>query len=364
MKKTRTTRILSLLLALCAIVGILAVPAAAAGSNALDIPTASRYAKVFTLAKSGTTIPYTTSSLKTRGTVTYGASSSSYIDNASDEVYLLDVGVKNGVCWGYVSYPTASNGRVKAYINLSAITTATTGTSTPKTMASATFYCANRYGNSVSSSYYVSRGDTVYKLATKGSYTQILYPSGSVYRIGWCKSSDYNKYCTASSSDTNTTSSNVASVNGVKLTEYPIGSTYTSDRYVTISGKSYDTNGWQCCGFARYVLLKVYGVHDFSSSKYTDVCAGKFYSRGELTTTKLKNLITQAGVGAHIRTGTNAAGNAHSMIITAVTSTGFSVVDANSDGRNTVATRSYTWSSYLSCEYGSRGIDYINKYTG
>lgn len=195
-------RILSLALIVCALVSALVLPASAA-DNGFGILSSSKYAKVYTISTSGTTIPYTTSSLKTRGTVTYGASSSSYIDNASDEIYLLKVGSD----WAYVSYPTAS-GRVKAYIKLSAITSATPSTSMAKTVATAKFSCAPRYGKSVSSSYYVDEGDTVYKLGTKGSYTQILYPSGSVYRIAWCKTSDYTKYCSTSAKTTTSSSSN------------------------------------------------------------------------------------------------------------------------------------------------------------
>jgi len=111
----------------------------------------STYAKVYMVKTSGQTIPYTSKNLKTRGTVSYGKSNSSYIDNAADEIYLYSVGKNsNGKWYAYVSYPT-SNGRVKAYIPLSSITS--NNGSHKKTTASGKFNCAYRSGKSASSSY-------------------------------------------------------------------------------------------------------------------------------------------------------------------------------------------------------------------
>lgn len=258
-------RILALALIVCSLVSALILPASAA-DNGFGLLSSSKYAKVYTISSTGTTIPYTTSSLKTRGTVTYGASSSSYIDNASDEIYLLKVG--SG--WAYVSYPT-SNGRVKAYIKLSAITSATTSTSMAKTAATAKINCAPRYGQSVSSAYYVDKGDTVYKLGTKGSYTQILYPSGSVYRIAWCKTSDYSKYCsgstkTTTSSSTSTTSTTASAWNsklGTTVASIRSGGEYT--KYYGSGNLSY--NG----GYAGQCTWYAYG-------RFYEVCGIKLYT--------------------------------------------------------------------------------------
>ena len=90
-------RILSLLLVTITLCTAFSIPANAASTTAFDILSSSNYAKTFTLSSSGKTIPYTNSSLSTRGTATYGASSSSYIDNSSDELYILDVGITNGI---------------------------------------------------------------------------------------------------------------------------------------------------------------------------------------------------------------------------------------------------------------------------
>lgn len=187
-------RIISIALVLVTILSTFAITASAASTTAFDILSSSKYAKTYTLSSSGKTIPYTSKNLTTRGTVTYGASSSSYIDNSSDEIYILDVGCTNGKYWAYVSYPTSSR-RVNAYIYLSALTK--NNGNHNKSTSSGKFYCSTRENNSTNSSYYVANGDTVYLVATSSSKYQILYPiSGGKWRLAWCNKSDYQKYCT------------------------------------------------------------------------------------------------------------------------------------------------------------------------
>ncbi|MBE6824995.1 MAG: hypothetical protein E7513_06585 [Ruminococcaceae bacterium] len=188
-------KLVSLLLVLITLFTVFAsVPfSASAATTGFDILSSQKYAKVYTLKNTGNTIPYTTSKLSTRGSVTYGKSSSAYIANSSDELYLQDVGTTNGKTWAKVSYPVGSK-RAVAYIALSAITT--NNASHKKVKSIGKFYCAPRITSSTSSSYYVSKGDTTYLIATDGNKYQILYPtSGGLYRIGWCSKSDYNKYC-------------------------------------------------------------------------------------------------------------------------------------------------------------------------
>lgn len=193
-------RIISMLLVVLTLCSLITIPTFAASTTAFDILTSSKYAKTYTLASSGRTIPYTSKYLSTRGTTTYGASAYAYIDNSTDELYILDVGVTNGTYWAYVSYPTSSK-RVKAYIHLSALTS--NNGSHAKTTSTGKFYCSVREGSSISSSYYVAKGDTVYLIATSSSKYQILYPiSGGKWRLAWCQASDYKKYCAGDSDET------------------------------------------------------------------------------------------------------------------------------------------------------------------
>lgn len=196
-------RVISIVLVLITVMSTFAISASAASTTAFDILSSSKYAKTYTLSNSGKTIPYTSKYLNTRGTQTYGASSSSYIANSTDELYILDVGCTNGKYWAYVSYPTSTR-RVNAYIYLSAITK--NNGSHVKTESSGKFYCSIRENQSNSSSYYVAKNDTVYLVATSTSKYQILYPtSGGMWRLAWCNKTDYQKYCSGSSTNTSGT---------------------------------------------------------------------------------------------------------------------------------------------------------------
>lgn len=215
-------KIISLLTTLVIVVGLIGVmpvvSAGAASTTAFDILTTSKYAKTYVLKSSGTTIPYTNKNLSTRGTVTYGKSSTAYISNSSDELYLYDVGKTNNKYWAYVSYPISSSKRAYAYIYLSAITS-NNGSHVKKT-STGKFYCSARSGSANNSSYYVVKGDTVYLISTSGNKYQIMYPmSNGKYRIAWCSKSDYDKYCL---NKTTTSSSSTASgklPEGIYLTQ-------------------------------------------------------------------------------------------------------------------------------------------------
>lgn len=193
---------LCLLLVLTALCGVITVPAFAASVAAFDVLSETSYAKTFLLSSSGRTIPYTDSTLSTRGTATYGASSSSYIDNSTDEVYILKVGCTNGTYWAYVSYQ-ASSRRVKAYIPLSAITGNNAGHT--KTTSKGKFYCSQWENSAANPSYFVDTGDTVFLIATSSSQYQILYNvTGGKWRLAWCSAADYQKYCGSTGASGNT----------------------------------------------------------------------------------------------------------------------------------------------------------------
>lgn len=376
-----TKKIISILLVVVTLFSICSLSASAATkTNAFDVPTSSKYAKVYTILKSGTTVPYTSKYLTKRGT-TSGASNSAYIDNASDELYLLDVGTTNGTNWAYVSFPIGSGKRRNAYINLLSITTAKYEKNHMYYASSkGKFYCSPRRGGSTSSSYYVDSGDPVYLLytsSTSGTYCQIMYPvSGGKWRIAWCSYENVKKYLKGtSSSSTNETlkalvkklqsrnsssysvSNNVVTLKGVKLYEYPIGSKVPNySYYFNVNGKSTYVGACQCYGFACYCEMKLYGSCYHTNSSHFPNLSGSVNVKPNAS--ELKSLITRAGAGSHLRTKSG-----HSMIIANVTSSGFTVIDANANNDCKVDLRTYTWDEYLNSYFGRSGIKWIEYYS-
>lgn len=305
-------KVLSFLLTLVTLVGFMtsvAVPAYAAGTTAFDFLTTDKYAKVYTLASTGRTIPYTNSNLTTCGSITYGKSSTAYIDNKKDELYLCDVGKNSkGTYWAKVSYPIGSK-RAYAYIALSDITG--NNGSHAKTIATGKFYCSYRKGVSNSSSYYVAKGDAVYLIATSGSSYQILYPIGGYkWRIGWCSKTVYNKYCSSGSNGSANDSYSFNPVwpcknanyistlyryynsgnpknHGVRSNIYnafDVAGSYGDTIYAVEKGTVVD-KGYQSSGFGYYVVIKhqngLYSLYGHLKSS-ANVSVGSSVSRKQV----------------------------------------------------------------------------------
>lgn len=131
----------------------------------------------------------------------------------------------------------------------------------------------------------------------------------------------------------------------------------------TYDGKS--LGAVQCFGFARYVQTKLYGVNSFNAPSRFEKVAGSYVAAGRLTETKLKELVTEAGVGAHLRTKSGG----HSMIITDITNEGFTIIQCNGSNNQEysgyyacrIGTYIYTWDSYVNTTYGKRGLEFIEK---
>ncbi len=149
------------------------------------------------------------------------------------------------------------------------------------------------------------------------------------------------------------------------------GSYATNEKYCNckctakIGNKTYKLGSIQCLGFARYVQSALYGTNSYLSSKSFGKTGS--VSASKLTAGKVKSMITSAGVGAHIRTGTE---NEHSMIVAEVTKDGFTVIQCNGSNNDNyksyakcrIGTTKYTWYSYKNSTYGRRGIKFIETY--
>lgn len=376
--------IIMVLITIFTIVSVSLIPASAA-TSAYDELSNSEYAKVYPLKTSGKGIPYYDKLMKHRGTVTYGKSKTAWYDNA-DYIRLVDVFKNsNGVWVAKIKYSIGSKWAT-AYIPLSAITNNYKSITHTKITSTGKFYCAATKGGS--KSYYVDKKDTVYKIGESGNYVQIMFPmTGKGYwMIAWCSKSDYNKYCSKSGSsvsvvnkakeiakNTNTSvktstsksysiSNNILTVKGIKMSEYPVGSKYSSNYRANVNGKSVNVGAGLCFGYARYIQMKLYGSCWYKNQKAFPNLEGSenVYPSAD----GYKKLITAAGVGAHIRTNVcSSSGWGHSMIVIDITSDGFTVADANAKGTNIVDVRTYTWKEYSKSQFGKAGLEYIEIYS-
>lgn len=179
MKKLKKTCILALSLAASIIFGSTA-PAKAAVPNL----SANSYIKMYTLSTRNDTYVYTDSSLSTRGTSSPYRRYKSCI-YANDEIYVYSMDPS----YAYVSYPTSS-GRRYGYVRTSSLTLNNDSQGAKTSSGTVTTYRragSSKYG-------YVEKGDQVYTLATSNGYKQIIYTTGSNWKCGWVKNSEYNRY--------------------------------------------------------------------------------------------------------------------------------------------------------------------------
>lgn len=172
MKKTKKLKkLLSLCLIAVTFVTMLVVPANAASSTI----------RCYTIS-TGNTTAYSSASLKTKSGTIY----------ASDELYIVATSssYSNSI---KVSYPTSS-GRKTGWISKSKVVLATTG-KTRYAKQKITTYRRNSTANTYG---YISKGDKVTVIGTKGSYTQVKYPVSTGYKFAWIKTTDANKYLSTS----------------------------------------------------------------------------------------------------------------------------------------------------------------------
>ena len=117
-----------------------------------------------------------------------------YIYGDEDEIWVYSIGKNSrGQMYAYASYPT-SGGRRNVYIPLSTFTSASKPTASRTAKSQITTY--KKAGGATYG--YISAGDSVLKLGTSGSYTQIIYPvtnsSNQViaYKAAYIKTTEYN----------------------------------------------------------------------------------------------------------------------------------------------------------------------------
>ncbi len=146
------------------------------------------YIRSYILSSKNNVNVYTSSSLTTRGTSSPKKAYNALI-YPEDEIYIYKMDNKST----YVSYPT-STGRKYGYIKTNTITSNNYSQEAKKSSAKITTY--KRAGSIVYGS--ISKGDMVYATAQSGNYTQVVYPVGKMYKMGWIATKNYNQYINTS----------------------------------------------------------------------------------------------------------------------------------------------------------------------
>lgn len=335
-------------------------------NNYAKVPVSSNKPIIcYTLNSSGKIYAYTSAALtkKTGG----------YIACSTDECRILQV-QGNAV---QVKYPV-KKGTKTAWFQRSAFTNCNIANDSVKTWKQASKVTVYRRLDGNKSFGSISTGDTCYELSISGNYIQLIYPVSGGYKMGWIKTNN------------DIVDKSNIQIAGVTL-DYALGSYFTdngrkctnchgkhtgnyttNENYcnckctATINGKTYKLGAIQCFGFARYVQSALYATNSYLNPNAFSRTKSVSYS--DLTVSKLKTMIVNAGVGAHIRTG----GSQHSMIITQVTDSGFTIIQCNGSNNNNyssyaacrIGTTTYTWDSYINSTYGKRGIAFIETYKG
>lgn len=119
----------------------------------------------------------------------------------TDELTILEVSSK----YIKLSYPFDKGGTRTGYVATSAVLTQTSGTSMTATAQITTYRrnsTANIYG-------YISKGDVVLVLGSKGKFTQIKYPVGvNTYKYAFIRTSDMDKLSGGNNNDSSASVSN------------------------------------------------------------------------------------------------------------------------------------------------------------
>ncbi len=141
---------------------------------------------------SGYQIVYTSASLSQRGTVTYGASDISYIED--ETVWLKDVEVSDNNLAARIEYRSGStaSGYAVGYIPLGVIMNP--DSYAESFTATGDFHVSLTVGGELSKDHWVGKGDTVYLLSDEVTRYCIMYDlNGGGYRIAYCDKGDLDK---------------------------------------------------------------------------------------------------------------------------------------------------------------------------
>lgn len=245
-----------------------------------------------------------------------------------------------------VTYPI-TGGTKTGYIDKSKVTAGSINYASDKWTQNkkVTAYRRSGGGSTIGSLYV---GDVVYKVATSGSYTQVIYPISGGYKMGWIRNSDISKK--AATSTATSATSKVSS----KISAMMSGSSY-SGAYKVNKKYTGEYASEQCKGFAKSVHKKLFG-YNIGSTKakpynyqigYSSANTKVVGSLSSLNTSSVKSMFSKAKPGDFVQMR-RSHGGSHSAIVVSVTSSNVTFYEANLDNKNTIVKKTYTWSQLCS----------------
>lgn len=354
MKNTSLKRILSLALAFVLMVSAVpffSIPASAATSKTVEMALRKELPLVtYAMSSASRVYSYSDSSLSTQTT-------GYYIDTFKDQIVIQKVSSDGRAV--YVTYPSSSassgyRSRWFATDDIICLTKVDFGAYTAT--AKATTYRMNS-GSSLASYGSIAVGDTCYTLGNHASgKVPTVYPissttvngvSGIKYKLALADSTQSGN--SNNNNGSNSGSSNLSDVQR-RLKAIGTGELKLNDNTDLVVGHTFvgTRSNEQCKGYARNLFNMCFGINIGSTqgNNYKlDLVNGVSHvgTVTKMTTQNISALFAQARPGDFVQMK-RGHGGPHSMIIYSVKADGINVLEANTDGRNTICASSYTWS--------------------
>lgn len=285
----------------CSLSDSISIPASAAS---LYVPSLSGSNYIAGYCFSDNSVPvYTTTSLKTRGAATSKngkmSSYNAYVSGKSDEIRIYQF--TSSYC--YIGYPVSGGAYKYGYVKTSDITSLASTAKAVTSKAKVTTYKKQSLGTSYG---YIAKGDTVYLLSKSGNNYQLIYNTGTNWKIGWVNSSGYTSITGSTANNTTTTASytgyvNTSSANLIlrqtasssskQLASMPKGATVTvlDNKQQTSGFYHISYNGTKGYAMASYISFTKpatqtnlsYGLYKNSSAKITCGFDGYVTTKGK-----------------------------------------------------------------------------------
>ena len=341
MKTTVTKRVFTLMLALLMLVSAIPMMSLTAfAASTWPNFSSSGYCE---MVSPGKITVYRDTGLTTPGTCTPARSYAAAVYK-NDKVYIMEV-TSN---YTKLSYPT-SNGRRIGYVKTSTLFGVKNPTETITSRCKVTTYVGASTSTKSGS---IAVGDTVVKLGTTTEFVLVMYTAKSGSRsmkAAFVTKADYERIKGNNNGSTNTTNSAVRA----RLDAIGNGSLrYDKNTVMKIGAKFTGTRSEeQCKGYAKNVFYLCFGVTPGSTQSrdkglnYLLNSTSGMTKVGSVTHMNNENI---SGLFANVRQADfvqmrRTHGGSHSAIVYSVTSSGVTFLEANTDGKNTVTLRTYSW---------------------